>query len=86
MLLFNQALRPTENSAMAHCWVMACRLQTSDLCFAPPIFVFDTVFVDVLYSIKQCSRIFIFNHKTTPSSTQKTAWLKIRKQRQNVIR
>ena len=29
---------------------------------------------------------FIFNHKTTPSSTQKTAWLKIRKQRQNVIR
>ena len=29
---------------------------------------------------------FIFNHKTTPSLTQKTAWLKIRKQRQNVIR
>ena len=53
MLLFNQALRPTENSAMAHCWAMACRLKTSDLCFAPPIFVFVTVLVDVLYSTKQ---------------------------------
>ena len=29
---------------------------------------------------------FIFNHNITPSSTQKTAGLKIRKQRQNVIR
>ena len=29
---------------------------------------------------------FIFNHKITPSSTQKTAGLKMRKQRQNDIR
>ena len=47
MLLSNQALRPTENTAVAHCWVMAYWLKTSDLCFAPPIFVFVTVLVDV---------------------------------------
>ena len=47
MLLSNQALWPTENSAGAH------RVKTSDLCFAPPIFVFVTGLVDVLYSTKQ---------------------------------
>ena len=53
MLLFNQALWPTENSAVAHRWATAHRLKTSDLCFAPPIFVFVTVLVDVMYSTKQ---------------------------------
>ena len=47
MLLSNQALWPTETSAVAH------RLKTSDLCFARPIFVFVTVLVDVLYSTEQ---------------------------------
>ena len=51
MLLSNQDLWPTENSAVAHRWAMAHRLKTSDLCFAPPIFV--AVLVDVLYSTKQ---------------------------------
>ena len=53
MLLSNQALRPTENSAVTHCWAMAYKLKTSNLCFAPPIFVFVTVLVDVLSSRKQ---------------------------------
>ena len=53
MLLSNQALWPTKSSAVAHYWAMARRLKTSDLCFAPPIFVFVTVLVDVLYSTKQ---------------------------------
>ena len=53
MLLSNQALWLTENSAVAHCWAMAHRLKTSDLCFASPIFVFVAVLVDVLYSTKQ---------------------------------
>ena len=56
MLLSTQALWPTENSAVAYCWAMAHKLKTSDLCFAPPIFVFVTVLVDVLYSTKQCTR------------------------------
>ena len=53
MLLSIQALWPTENSAVALCWALAHRLKTSDLCFAPPIFVFVTVLVDALYSTKQ---------------------------------
>ena len=53
MLLSNQALWPTKNSVVAHCWAMAHRLKTSDLCFAPTIFVFATGLVDVLYSTKQ---------------------------------
>ena len=47
MLLSNQALWLIENSAVAHCWAIAHGLKTSDLCFAPPIFVFITVLVDV---------------------------------------
>ena len=39
--------------AVVHCKAMAHRLKTSDLCFAPFIFVFVTVLVDVLYSTKQ---------------------------------
>ena len=53
MLLSNQALWLTENSAVAHCWAMAHKLKTSDLCFASSIFVFVAVLVDVLYSTKQ---------------------------------
>ena len=53
MLLSNQALWPTEKSAVAHCWAMVYRLKTSDLRFAPPIFVLVTVLVDVSYSTKQ---------------------------------
>ena len=34
MLLSNQALWPTKNSAVAHCRAMAHRLKSSDLCFA----------------------------------------------------
>ena len=56
MLLSNQALWPTENSAVAHCWAMLHRLKISDPCFAPPIFVFVTVLADVFYSTKQCTR------------------------------
>ena len=37
-------------------------------------------------SSKLIVRFFAFNHKITPSSTQKTTRLKIRKQRQNDIR
>ena len=52
-------------------------------------------FFDLIYSggdrkIREGSIVvvgyFIFNHKITPSSIQKTAGLKIRKQPQNVIR
>ena len=53
MLLSNQAQWPTENSAVAHCWAITHRLKTSDFCFAPSIFVFVSVLVDVLYSTKQ---------------------------------
>ena len=34
MLPSNQALWPTENSAVAHCRAMARKLKSSDLCFA----------------------------------------------------
>ena len=54
--ILGRAIAPLATPlAVAHCRAMVHRLKTSDLCFAPPIFVFvtGTILVDVLYSIKQ---------------------------------